>query len=403
VSRAGAHRRPLAHIVDGVREGFEVCAGRAAGHEVALHLAAHPFAYPALRLIGLAGAVVRVPGLGVVVTDAAVARRVLLDTETFRKNGPGSSGALWTPVLGPSVLLNMEGDAHAALRRRLAGLFGASAVESLCARVLAAPLARAQETLAAGRTVDVVDLARTCAGAVICALVGLDADEAACRALFARGEEITGMVRLTTRELSPRQVATARRVLEPIVTAAAAAWDAGDPATAVGRMRELGLSRDEALGAAAAFFLTGTETVAAFVPRLVALLHDSGTQETALDAAIEEGLRLTTPTPVMLRAVAAPARVGHVTVRPGHRVVIATHLATQVPGRSFAPGEPAPDLGRLWFGAGHHFCLGYPVATAQIRLVTGALLAGGPLRIVRRRYATGVLIAGYRLLEVRRA
>ncbi len=203
--------------------GLGVSAGRAVRHEVALHLAAHPLAYPALRLVGLGGAVVRVPGVGVVVTDAAVARRVLLDTATFRKNGPGSSGALWTPVLGPSVLLNMEGEGHAALRRRLAGLFGATAVEALCTRVLTAPLARAQEALAAGRSVDVVDLARTCAGAVICAIVGLDADESACRALFARGEEITGMVRLTTRELSPRQVATARHVLEPIVTAAAAA------------------------------------------------------------------------------------------------------------------------------------------------------------------------------------
>jgi cytochrome P450 len=306
------------------------------------------------------------------------------------------------------VLLNMEGEDHSALRRRLAGLFGATAVEALCARVLAAPLSRARETLATGGTLDVVDLARTCAGAVICAIVGLDADEAACRALFARGEEITGMIRLTTRELSARQVATARRVLDPILTAAAAAWDAGDPATAVGRMRELGLSRDEALGAAAAFFLTGTETVAGFVPRLVALLHDSGAQGSViqggdLDAAIEEGLRLTTPTPVMLRAVATPTRIGRVPVRPGHRVVIATHLATQVPGRGFAPGEPAPDLGRLWFGAGPHFCLGYPVAMAQIRLVTGALLADGPLRIVRRRYATGMLIAGYRRLDVRRA
>ncbi|MFD0599729.1 hypothetical protein ACFQZ4_51550 [Catellatospora coxensis] len=88
-----------------------------------LYRRAHPFAYPLLRLLARRGPVVRVPGLGVVVNDAALARQVLLDGETFRKDGPGSSGDLWTPILGPSVLLNMEGPAHRALRARLAELF----------------------------------------------------------------------------------------------------------------------------------------------------------------------------------------------------------------------------------------------------------------------------------------
>lgn len=557
--------------------------------EQLLFLAAHPLAYPALRLIGRCGPVVRVPGVGVVVNDAALARRVLLDADAFRKSGPGSSGALWTPVLGPSVLLNMDGDAHAALRRKLGGLFTAGAVTGLCERVLAGPLAAASERLADGGTVDVVDLARTCAGAVICALIGLDADEAACRRMYARGEEIAAMVGLRTKELSPRQVATARRVLGEITEPAGRAYDAGDPATVVGRMRELGLSREEALGAAAAFFLTGTETVASFLPRFIALLGDGGpspargaaltarlagrvrsrgtpsgstraagpleylsrrraglpaagrgvgrgesrmarladrvatrwtssgaartTSPTAspssaqqppvppppddltgagrepdtqalmarsarrfltrwaswgstpstgptasiscrqtglpagssraadstahgsalasrlarllrarwtssgtaratspvtspssdLDRFIEEALRHTTPSPVMLRSVAVPATVGTVAVRPGERVLIATYTCTRVPGRGFAPDEPVPDLGRLWFGSGPHFCIGYPLAMAQIQMVAGALLRHAPLRVVRRRYATRVLIPGYRELAVTRA
>jgi cytochrome P450 len=368
-----------------------------------LYLAAHPVAYPFLALIGRCGPVVRVPGLGVVVNDAALARGVLLDTDAFAKSGPGSSGALWTPVLGPSVLLNMDGAEHAVLRRKLAGLFTATAVDALCARVLAGPLAGAEERLAAGRPVDLVDLARTCAGAVICAIVGLDADEAGCRRMFARGQRIAAMVRLSTKELSARQVATARRVLGAITEPAGRAFDAGDPGTVVGRMRELGLSREEALGAAAAFFLTGTETVAAFVPRLVALLHDSRQQGGDLGRAVEEALRLTTPSPVMLRAVVAPTRIGRLAVRPGERVVIATHNCTRVRGRGFAPEREQPDLGRLWFGAGPHFCLGYPLAMAQVRAVAGTVLRHGPLRVVRRRSATRVLIPGYRVLEVARA
>ena len=77
--------------------------------------AAHPVAYPLLR--GIRRPVVRVPGLGVVVTDAALLRSVVMDTASFAKQGPGSPSDLWTPVLGPRVLLNMEGAEHAELRR----------------------------------------------------------------------------------------------------------------------------------------------------------------------------------------------------------------------------------------------------------------------------------------------
>ncbi|TDC40811.1 cytochrome P450, partial [Actinomadura sp. KC345] len=55
----------------------------------------------------------------------------------------------------------------------------------------------------------------------------------------------------------------------------------------------------------------------------------------------------------------------------------------------------------LWFGAGPHFCIGYPLAMAQIRMVARTLLDAGPLRITRRSAARGVLIPTYRHLAVR--
>jgi cytochrome P450 len=379
-------------------------------HERLLYLAAHPFAYPFLRLVARLGPAVRVPGLGVVVNDAGLAHQVLRDTSSFAKTGPGSSGALWTPVVGPSVLLNMDGVEHAALRRRLSGLFTSGYVRQVCAQVLAEPLKVLDERLAAGEAVDLVDVTRVCAGAVICALLGLPADEAECRRMFARGEEITSMVRLSTKELSARRVAEAKRVLGEITAPAAAAYAAGETSTVMGRMRELGLSEHEALGAAAALFLTGTETVASFVPRLVALLCDSGGQHRIagepdlLDGAIDEALRLTTPSPAMLRSVVAPARVGRVGVRPAERVVIATHNCARAYGDGFDPDRRrAPELNQLWFGSGPHYCLGYPMAMAEIEALAGGVLRHAPLRVVRRRYAFGVLIPTYRELVVTRA
>ena len=383
-----------------------------------LYTTAHPFAYPLLRALARRGPVVRVPGVGVVVNDAALARAVLMDGDAFRKDGPGSPGDLWTPVLGPSVLLNMEGEAHRALRRRLTDLFTPSSTRELCARVLHAPLERLADRLGGGEAVDLVDAVRVLAGAVIAEVIGLETgpgeDTEACwRDLFERGERIVAMVSLRTRRLSPRQVERARAVLGPLGDSAARAYAAGDDSTVMGRMRGLGLSEEEARGAAGAFFLTGTETVATLVPRLVALLHDTGRLDgpaatsltaspAALDRVIDEAMRVTTPTPVMLRSVHRPADLGGVRVRPGDRIVIATHNCCRAYGPFDPDGPPhPPELRRLWFGAGPHFCIGHPLAMAEIRAIVRTVLAAAPLTITGRAAARRVLIPRYARLIVR--
>ncbi|GAA3198202.1 cytochrome P450 [Actinocorallia longicatena] len=373
-----------------------------------LYLTAHPFAYPLLRGLARRGPVVRVPGLGCVVNDAAAARAVLMDGEAFRKDGPGSPGDLWTPILGPSVLLNMEGEGHRALRRRLTELFTPATTTALCARVLEAPLKDLAARLERGEAVDLVDEMRTMAGSVICEVIGLRAPgEADARHWFEQGERVVSMVSLRSRTLKPSQVRRAKEVLGPLGDIAAEAYRAGDEATVMGRMKVLGLSEAEARGAAGAFFLTGTETVATLVPRLFALLHDTGTldrvaadPEGLLDRAVDEAMRLTTPTPVMLRSVHAERTVAGVVVRPGDRVVIATHNCCADAGPFSLDGD-APDLKRLWFGAGPHFCIGFPLAMAEIRAVARVVLDGPALEVVSRRAARRVLLPTYSSLVVR--
>jgi cytochrome P450 len=373
--------------------------------ELRIQLAAHPLAYPLVRGISRLGPAVRVPRIGVVVSDPALARAVLTDPDTFTKTGPGSPSDLWTPVLGPAVLLNMEGPAHAALRDKLAPLFMPRAVNALCTKVLTAPLAALRSRLLAGAAVDLVSTMQHLAGAVICELVGLPPDPARHTELYTRGTALTSMVRLGRRTLTPRQITHARAVLASLTAPAASAFQSGDPATVPGRMRSLGLTEQEALGAVAAFVLTGTETIVSYLPRLIALCHDTGwlprlaADPTLTDPVIAEALRVTVPTPVMLRSVVRPAQLGPVTVRPGERIVIATISCARTFG-PFNPERPHPTpLRQLWFGAGPHFCLGMPLAQAETKAVLTALPLSN-LHVTSRKPAPHVLIPSYHHLIV---
>lgn len=138
---------------------------------------AHPWVLPLLERITDRGPIVRVPGLGVVVSDAVIARRILMDREHFTKAGPSASGGLWTPVLGPSVLLNMEGADHQRLRRTISGIFSPRAVRALTEETATPILAEAVAALRAGGRVDLVDVAARIAGAIICRLTGLPAED----------------------------------------------------------------------------------------------------------------------------------------------------------------------------------------------------------------------------------
>lgn len=366
--------------------------------------AAHPIAFPLLSAVR--APVRRIPGLGVLVTDATLLRETLLDTEGFTKNGPGAPSDLWTPVLGPSVLLNMEGAEHAALRRKLAPLFAPAFVDALVAASLGESTRELTAALAGGDRVDLVAHARRSASAVIARLVGLDAtivdDE-----LFARVSRVTGFVTLARPRLTSRQLAVARGILAELGEHARRAY-AGDESTVPGRMRALGLDEREALGAVGAFVLTGTETIVSYLPRLAAILIDSGwlprlaADRSLVDAAVAEGLRVTTPSPMMLRSVVEPRTIGDVAVRPGERILLGTYWANRALGDFDPEGNPAAQLKQLWFGAGAHYCLGAPLAMAQVRMTLGALLEHPALRIAARRPSRGVLIPSYASLVLER-
>ncbi|MDO4241805.1 MAG: cytochrome P450, partial [Microbacteriaceae bacterium] len=230
----------------------EVGLARMRWYEERVHRAAHPLVYPLLCRVP--GPVKRIPGLGVIVRDTALMREVLLDLEHFSKCGPGASSDIWTPILGPSLLLNMTGEEHMRLRRKLQPLFSRRAVDELVASDIGPVLEPVKAALRAGQAVDLVAVTRRSSSRFIANLAGLESDFLSDE-LFSRINAITRMVKLSRPRFPEKAVKKAREILREVMDAAVAQYRAGSEATVPGRMRVLGLSEEEAVGAVGAFMV----------------------------------------------------------------------------------------------------------------------------------------------------
>jgi cytochrome P450 len=384
-------------------------------HDAAVNLAAHPVAWPLARIVRRVGGVVRVPGFGTVVSDAAFAHDVLTCDDTFTKNGPRSLAATMTELLGPSALGNMDGEAHRALRSRLADVVAPSRAMDLLG-ACEPMIAQLRADLATGRTVDLVAWMRLLSGRVTFDMLGAapamcaDAD---CIALVALGERLTSG--LAFRRPSQARLRAAKADAAALAEQIRAGFDAADaPRTSfVRRLRDAGLSFDEARGVLSLLFLAGTLTTAAALPRLVALVVDGGHvaalrgRPDAITTAISEGLRYITPVPATIRIAQRDAEVqGRRIVRDERIIIITNNIARDAalfpdPDRFDPARAYDPRSKYLWYGAGPHFCLGFAVAQRQLQLVLGALVdIPGLLRVVHRRAARGVIIPAYARLDV---
>ena len=385
--------------------------GRAEWHEARLLWASRRALFLLLHLARWGGPVRRVPRLGWLVTDPVLARRVLNDAGHFTLLGEGGVGHLWAQVLGDYVYRIFDGPGHAELRTRARDLFTDAAAQPLVRRVFEPGLAPAVRRLLAGGVVDVADLARVLVGRMMADLLGLDLppeDDEPFRALFGTGERLARLAlgSAASTELRPETIGYARAVIGELTRNVPTAYAGAGVDTLLGRCRELGLSLEETTGLAALLMVAGTETAATAMARTLALLHDTNAQRSLLDdpelmpAAVREGLRVTTPAPLIGRGVCLDVTVHNARMRAGDRVLLLTYLANNRVGPFDVTRPYVPETRQLWFGAGRHLCLGAALARAEVTRFLEALLSAGPLRIVARRPARGVLIPSYERLLV---
>ncbi len=435
---------------------------RAALHEASLYLASHPVLWLLAEAVRRVGPVVRVPPLGVVVNDPDIARAILTDETAFTKTGPGGLSHVITQVMGPYGLLNTDGPAHRALRSKLTDLFTPTTARALTEAAFAAPLAGLTERLRRGDAVDLAAETRALTGRMTCQLLGvaptLGQEAATYQGVYDLSERLAGYVSIRMRPFSDAKLREVREPFDALMDVARAAYEQsavgsrqsaekpepvaagsgpsnGDggrcpvhvtqhaarstqhvpPASVIARLRAMGLDFDEVRGVLASLFLVGTQTVSVAVPRIVALLVDTGqwervrTNRALLAGAITEGLRYTVPTPVTYRTAVADATIGGHRFRAGSRALIFTYNTAR-DARAFPaplrydPAREIPARHRtLPYGAGPHFCLGYALAQAELHAILTALLDAGDVRVVRRAAAYRVMLPGYRRLVVVRA
>ena len=390
--------------------------GTAERHEARLIWASNPSLFALLRLGRFIGPVRRVPTLGWVITDPLLARRLLGDDQHVSLLGEGGVGHLWAQVLGDWVNDTFDGPGHARLRGQGRDLFTDTSAKRQVRRVFADAGPAVTQQLNRGETVDVAEVARTWVGRMVADLLGLEVDpgrgDLVYREIFACGERLTVLARRTmsSTTLSPEVVAEARRIVEQLTAGVPQAYATAGEETLLGRCREFGIGLREARGLASVLLVAGTETAASAMARGVALLHDTGQQGALLanprmmPDAVREVLRVTTPAPLIGRHVTAEVEVSGRTLRRGDRVLMLTYAANNAVGRFDIQRPLAPQIRQLWFGAGHHLCLGAPLARAEITYLLETLLATGHRwRVVRRRASRGVVIPSYAELSIARA
>ncbi|WP_395106730.1 cytochrome P450 [Actinomadura sp. SCN-SB] len=383
----------------------------AARHEARLLWSGNKGLFALLEAARHTGPITRVPKLGWVVTDPLLARQVLNDHARFRMVGEGGVGHMWGQLFGDEMAGFFGGARHTEVRTKARDLFTEDSARRLVQRSQGSYYTALARRLAAGETVDVADATRVLAGRLVCDLLGLPADEPddTYRKVFAAGERLAALAMGTTAstELAPKTLARARAIVDEITAGVDDAYRTAGSDTILGRCREMGLGLPLARGLATLLAIAGTETGSSGTSRTVALLHDTRQQGALLadpslmENAVREGLRVSTPAPVIGRHVSRDATVGGRRLRAGDRVLLLTYLATTSVGAFDIRRDYVPETRQLWFGGGRHLCLGAAVARTQVtRMLETLLSQGRPYRIVSRRAATRVLVPAYASLRV---
>jgi cytochrome P450 len=315
---------------------------------------------------------------GWLVTRHDLAQAAMRDAETFTVDDPRFSTA---QVIGPSML-SLDGDEHARHRTPFTGPFRPAAVGERFAELA---LEQARRLVDGLEPAGGGELRRAFAGPMSAAIVT--------RALGLGGEEVDDVlgwydaIVASVTEITAGRGPTAEgeaafaRLRERLRAVIA---EGGRSSLLSSAAADSSLSDEQIVSNAAVLLFGGIETTEGMIANAtlmllqrVDLLALVRAEPAALDAAIDESLRLEPAAAVIDRYAAADVELGGAAIARGELVRISIAAANRDPTVFAAPDEF--DLGRsrsgnLAFAQGPHVCVGVHLARLEARVALAALL-----------------------------
>jgi cytochrome P450 len=322
-----------------------------------------------------------VPALdGWLVTRHDLVLAAMRDAATYTVDDPRFSTA---QVVGPSML-SLDGAEHDRHRAPFTGPFRPGAVRERFAQLAGEEAGRLVEAVApAGRGELRRGFAGPMAATIVARALGLGGDEVAevLRWYDAIVASVTSISSGTGATVAGEQAfAALRERLQPVI----AGGDSLLGAAATGG----GLSDDEIAANAAVLLFGGIETTEGMIATaaLMLMAHPQRLAEAradpaALDAAIDESLRLEPAAAVIDRYATADALLGDARIAAGDLVRLSLAAANRDPAVFPDPDAFAPERGRrgnLAFAQGPHVCVGVHLARLEARAALTALLTRLP-------------------------
>lgn len=357
-----------------------------------------------------------IPKVGYLVNDAQLANEILKHPN-FTSGGRGGMGSLITPFTGEYGLFNMDGAAHVTFKRQLMKVFNREYVNR-CIEVAGMCLVRQLEAkLQAGQAVDIVDFTRKFTTRIMLYMFGVDVDRID---LDVVEPQITDAVMHYMSKLHLRKIELTDDESHSVFTkihkvdkliAECQRSDQSD--SLLSALYEMGLSKEEARGLMYSFLVAGTETTNITIPRVLALLLDSGQFEllkadlSLMGNTLEEGIRMTTASPMIPRAIEQDTTIGKHHFKAGSRALMIVYNILKQGydldnARYFDITRSIPQrIKHLNFGHGAHFCIGFPLAHRELEVVLNSILNLEKTPTIQARsYSRGQTFPAYTKLVV---
>jgi cytochrome P450 len=384
-----------------------------------VRLCNRPISFLFLDFIRRLGDVVHVPFLGYFVHEPVVAKAVL-DHPNVSNSEIGSYGAWFTQVLGASALINMEGPEHRQLKSCLRESFDDDRLEQLLGEELRRSMQGLGELLDRGHAVDLAKFMHMLSAKSVCRILGVQPTGARADRDYDRIYDLCACLAcygsLMRKLLSESEVASARAIHCKLAEYTREAYARGDcdPLCIIGALKASGLSHAQVEGLLTSLLVAGTAAVTITVPRIVAVLLDSGAFDdlsknpALLKTAVDESLRFITPSNVLFRAATGQVNANGYTFPTGSRIYIVFYALMK--HRTFVPQPYRFDIRRsipnevrsLWFGYGRHSCLGVVLAHKVIGAILETLMTlNGKLVVEKRVYGRSSTFPGYKHFCIR--